>query len=118
MFAPSAINAQTRPGFAPDVFFDRPESFPASCPSLPVMPAVPGSAKVNRMVYRKNVGPKERWARMAGGALIVACSLTQLGLTPLGIALALVGLVTACSGVLGFCPACAMAGRRPLEDRP
>jgi hypothetical protein len=29
------------------------------------------------MLYRKNMGSKESWARMIGGALIVACSLTQ-----------------------------------------
>ena len=32
------------------------------------------------MLYRKNVGSKESWARVIGGALIVACSLTQIGL--------------------------------------
>jgi hypothetical protein len=38
------------------------------------------------MLYRKNMGSKEGWARVIGGALIV-----------------------------GFCPACAMAGRKSLE---
>jgi len=64
------------------------------------------------MFYRKNRGSKESWARVTGGALILALSLTQIGLTPLG-------LVRSTSGVLpaltGFCPACAMAGRKSLE---
>ena len=36
------------------------------------------------MLYRKNMGSKEGWARVIGGALNVACSLTQIGLTLLG----------------------------------
>ena len=68
------------------------------------------------MSYRKNMGSREGWARVIGGALIVACSLAQIGLTPLGSVLAMTGVLTALTGLLGFCPACAMAGRKPLED--
>ena len=68
------------------------------------------------MPYRKNMGSREGWARVIGGALIVACSLTQIGLTPLGSVLAMSGVLTVLTGLLGFCPACAMAGRKPLED--
>jgi hypothetical protein len=67
------------------------------------------------MLYRKNVGSKERVARVLGGALIVAGALTQIGMTPLGWVLTASGALTALSGVLGFCPACAMAGRKPLQ---
>jgi hypothetical protein len=67
------------------------------------------------MVYRKNMGSKESWARVMGGALIVACSFTQVGTTPLGLVLAASGAFTALTGLIGFCPACAMAGRKPLE---
>ena len=45
------------------------------------------------MFHRKNMVSKESWARVIGGALIVACSLAQIGLT-------LLGLVRATSGVL------------------
>jgi hypothetical protein len=69
------------------------------------------------MFYRKNVGSKEGWGRLLGGALIVACSLTQIGMTPLGLVLAASGVVTALTGLFGFCPACAMAGRKPLEGK-
>jgi hypothetical protein len=67
------------------------------------------------MLYRKNMGSKESWARVLGGALIVACSLTQIGLTPLWLVLAASGMFTALTGLFGFCPACAMAGRKSLE---
>lgn len=70
------------------------------------------------MLYRKNMGGKERVARLVGGALIVACALTQVGFTPLGLVLAASGVFAALTAVFGFCPACAMVGRRPVEDRP
>ena len=63
------------------------------------------------MLYRKNMGSKESWA-VIGGALIVACSLTQIGLTLLGLVLAISGVLT---GLIGFCPASGMAGRKSLE---
>ena len=67
------------------------------------------------MLYRKNMGSKESWARVIGGALIVACSFTQIGPTLLGLVLAASGVFTALTGLIGFCPACAIAGRKPLE---
>ena len=69
------------------------------------------------MLYRKNMGTKERVARLLGGALIVGCALTQVGFTPLGLVLAGSGVVAALTAVFGFCPACAMVGRRPVGDR-
>lgn len=70
------------------------------------------------MLYRKNVGSKESVARVLGGVLIVACALVQIGTTPLGLVLAASGVVTAVTGLFGYCPACAMAGRKPAEPRP
>lgn len=67
------------------------------------------------MLYRKNMGSRESWARVIGGALIVTCSLTQIGPTVLGLALAASGALTALTGLIGFCPTCAIAGRKPLE---
>jgi len=69
------------------------------------------------MLYRKNMGTTERVARLLGGALIVGCALAQVGFTPLGLVLAGSGVVAALTAVFGFCPACAMVGRRPVEDR-
>ncbi|MEP6791371.1 MAG: DUF2892 domain-containing protein [Ramlibacter sp.] len=70
------------------------------------------------MIYRKNVGAKEAWGRVLGGALIVACSLTQIGTTPLGLVLAASGVFTALTGLFGYCPACAMAGRKAIARQP
>jgi hypothetical protein len=67
------------------------------------------------MLYRKNVAGGERIARVLGGAMIVTCALTQIGFTPLGLVLAGAGVVTALTGFVGFCPACAFAGRRPVD---
>ena len=67
------------------------------------------------MLYRKNMGSKESVVRVIGGALIVACSLTQIGLTLLGLVLATSGVLTTLTGLICFCPACAMAGRKSLE---
>ena len=67
------------------------------------------------MFYRKNVGAKERWSRILAGGLIVACAFSQLGATPLGWLFAGAGVFTALTGLVGFCPACAMVGRKPLE---
>ena len=67
------------------------------------------------MFYRKNLGRKERWFRLLAGALIVACALTQVGFTPMGLLLAGSGVFTALTGLFGFCPACAVAGRKPAD---
>jgi Inner membrane protein YgaP-like, transmembrane domain len=67
------------------------------------------------MFYRKNMGSKESRALVIGGALIAACSLTQIGVTPLGLVLSIGGVLTTLTGLIGFCPACAMAGRKLLE---
>ncbi|HKU17309.1 MAG TPA: YgaP-like transmembrane domain [Steroidobacteraceae bacterium] len=67
------------------------------------------------MVHRKNMGSKESWARVIGGGLILACSLTQIGLTLLGLLLAASGGLTALTGLTRFCPARAVAGRKSLE---
>lgn len=70
------------------------------------------------MFYRKNVGPKERWARGVSGALMAVCGLLVLGVTPPGLLAACAGVVTALTGLLGFCPACAMVGRKLEKPGP
>lgn len=67
------------------------------------------------MFYRRNVGSKEGWARVLGGTSIAACSLAQIGTTPLGLVLAASGALTALTGLFGYCPACALAGRKPMD---
>jgi hypothetical protein len=70
------------------------------------------AAKGNAMFYRKNVGPKERWARGVSGALMGGCGLLVLSFTPLGWLVAGAGVMTVLTGLFGFCPACAMVGRK------
>lgn len=69
------------------------------------------------MLYRKNVGAAERAVRLVLAVAMVVGGLWGLGLTPLGLALAGGGAVMALTAFAGFCPACAMVGRRPVEDR-
>lgn len=68
------------------------------------------------MFHRKNVGPKERIARIVGGCLMVLCGLVGLQATPLGWAVAAVGVVSLLTGVVRYCPACALSGRKPSDD--
>jgi len=67
------------------------------------------------MFYRKNMRTAERAARLVAGGAMVACALALVGMTPLGFLFAGAGLVTAATGLVGFCPACAMVGRKPIE---
>jgi hypothetical protein len=65
------------------------------------------------MFYPKNVSTAERIVRSVVGLAMVACGLVGLAGVPLGLVLALSGAITALIGFVGFCPMCAMAGRRP-----
>jgi hypothetical protein len=67
------------------------------------------------MFYRKNVGSKESVVRVVGGVLMAAGSLALVGTTPLGLLLAASGGGLVLSGLLGYCPACALVGRKPVE---
>lgn len=70
------------------------------------------------MLIRKNMGSEESVVRVLVGVLIMACSLAQIGATPWGLVLAASGVVAALTGLFGFCPACAMAGRKPSGGPP
>ncbi|MGX9431079.1 YgaP family membrane protein [Bradyrhizobium sp. LeoA1S1] len=65
--------------------------------------------------YRKNVGGWERAARLIGGGLMLICGVVALHVSPLGLLLSGAGVVTLVTGVFGYCPACAVAGREPLK---
>jgi hypothetical protein len=69
------------------------------------------------MWYRKNVGGRERTARLIGGGLMLICGVVAVALhaSPLGLLLSGAGVVTLVTGVFGYCPACAIAGREPLK---
>ena len=68
------------------------------------------------MLYQKNLPLWERWLRVLGGIALVGYGLfgTTSALV-IGIALfsAAVVIVT---GFIGYCPACAMVGRKPINS--
>ena len=64
------------------------------------------------MLYQKNLPGWERALRVVAGAAMILCGLLGLSGLALGWLLAAAGVVTALTGFVGFCPACAMAGRR------
>jgi len=66
------------------------------------------------MFYRKNMGPKERIARLVAGGSMLACAFVLGGISPMAWLLGGSGVMTVVTGMVGFCPACAMAGRRPV----
>lgn len=63
-------------------------------------------------LFRRNLGPNERWLRAAAGLAVAIGGPLSLGLTPPGWVMAAAGAGLAFSGLSGFCPACAMVGRR------
>ena len=64
------------------------------------------------MFYRKNLPGWERAMRVVGGGAMIGCGLLGLQGMPLGYLIAAAGVVTAMTGFVGFCPMCAMVGRR------
>jgi hypothetical protein len=64
------------------------------------------------MLYVKNVPGWERGVRVAMGVGLLAASVLHFGATPMGWGVGVMGAVAAMSGLLGFCPACAMVGRK------
>jgi len=65
-------------------------------------------------MFKTNVPGWERAVRLLAGVLMIACGLAGPGLggTMVGYVIACAGVVTALTGLVGYCPACAMAGRR------
>jgi hypothetical protein len=64
------------------------------------------------MLYVKNVPGWERAVRLAMGAGLIAAAIAHFGSTPIGWGVGAMGAMAAMSGLLGFCPACAMVGRK------
>lgn len=69
------------------------------------------------MVYWKNMGAKERWARALVGAALLGGAYLLFGATARALLVGGSGAMLALTGAVGFCPACAMVGRRRVEDR-
>lgn len=66
------------------------------------------------MLYRKNLPVWERAARTLAGIAMVACGFLAPGFggTQAGLLVAAAGAMTLITGFIGFCPACAMVGRK------
>lgn len=69
-------------------------------------------------LYRKNIGGGQQIARLAIGAAAAAASLAFLH-PPISLAGAAAGALFAATGLVGYCPMCAMAnlGARQRADR-
>lgn len=64
------------------------------------------------MFYSKNVPGWERAVRLLMGVALIAASVAYFGSTTTGWVVGMVGAMAAMSGMFGFCPACAMVGRK------
>ena len=64
------------------------------------------------MWYAKNLPGWERALRVAAGVAMLAGGLIALPELTAGYLLAAAGLVAALTGFVGFCPMCALAGRK------
>ena len=68
------------------------------------------------MIYRKNLYPWEQVVRVMVGMATVAGGYWMWRDTLLGHAVAASGVMSALSGLFGFCPACWMIGRSPVRQ--
>jgi hypothetical protein len=64
------------------------------------------------MFYRKNLPGWERAMRVVAGGAMIVYGLIGPSAGPVGYALAGAGAVAILTGFVGFCPMCAMVGRR------
>ena len=64
------------------------------------------------MFYRKNLPGWERAVRTIGGVAMIAYGLLGMAGTMAGYLIAGTGAVAIATGFFGFCPMCAMVGRK------
>ena len=64
------------------------------------------------MFYRKNLPGWERAMRVVGGIMVIAVGLLAMPGSTIGHVIAAAGAVAIATGFFGFCPMCAMVGRR------
>jgi hypothetical protein len=64
------------------------------------------------MLYAKNLPAWERWSRAVIGLGLVAVGVTAQWATLTGWVLVGSGAITLLSGFIGFCPMCALVGRK------
>ncbi|WP_407941671.1 YgaP family membrane protein [Noviherbaspirillum galbum] len=68
------------------------------------------------MPIRKNVGRRERIVRIVAGMIMMLCGIVGLQAMPLGIFVAAVGGVTMLTGIIRYCPACAIGGKQTCDS--
>jgi hypothetical protein len=69
------------------------------------------------MFYTKNLPAWERALRVIAGLAMIACGLLGLPGTMIGYVVAGAGVIAILTGFVGFCPMCAMVGRK-LKSNP
>ncbi|RFB80442.1 YgaP family membrane protein [Methylovirgula sp. 4M-Z18] len=67
------------------------------------------------MIYRKNLPGWERAVRLIASLFMAFCA-WRLGMTPVGIFFGIMAASAVLTAFFGFCPACAMAGRRLVKS--
>jgi hypothetical protein len=70
------------------------------------------------VIYRKNLYALEQVCRVVLGLNLAVAACWTLSTGLLGYILAASGVILVITGVVGFCPMCAMAGRRPAASGP
>jgi hypothetical protein len=64
------------------------------------------------MLYVKNVPPAERVIRVLMGIGLLVAAVMWLGANAKGWVVGAMGMMAALSGLVGWCPMCAMVGRK------
>lgn len=64
------------------------------------------------MFYVKNISSGERILRVAVGLCGLGFAWVMLGSSVIGVAAGIMGAMLSVTGLAGFCPMCAMAGRK------
>lgn len=70
------------------------------------------------MIYRKNLYAWEQVCRVLLGLTLAVAAWSALSAGLLSYILVASDVILAITGVVGFCPMCAMAGRRPAASGP
>ncbi len=69
------------------------------------------------MFYLKqNVGGVERVMRIAAGGMMIAGGVLAFRGLPLGFGVIAAGAMAMMTGLVGYCPMCALVGRKPLDS--
>ncbi|MBK9394981.1 MAG: DUF2892 domain-containing protein [Uliginosibacterium sp.] len=69
------------------------------------------------MFYTKNVPAWERLVRIAAGVAGLVFATMSWGVSGIAVTAGLTGAVLALTGLAGFCPMCALAGRKLKAGR-